>query len=158
MHSCVHTWTLHVLNKEWDGGMVDVAIECVASHVPDRNARDAWVTQQKLVQYAAKCWSFITRGIVNEDQGKLALAEQMYERALQGYEKALGPEPVKTYVPALNATENLANLYEQLGRVSEAKEVYSYVLHGLEIVFGRSSKRYQDVNSALEALNIDDEH
>jgi len=82
----------------------------------------------------------------------------MYERALQGYEKALGPEPVKAYVPALNATQNLADLYEQLGRVSEARETYSCVLDGLEIVFGRPRKRFQDVATALEALRIDGGH
>ena len=82
----------------------------------------------------------------------------MYEQALQGCEKALGSELVKTYIPALNTTKNLANLYKQLSRVSEAKEAYSCVLRGLEIVFGRSSKRFQDVAAAFEALCIDNGH
>jgi tetratricopeptide (TPR) repeat protein len=69
------------------------------------------------------------------DRGKLVKAEQMYQRALQGYKKALGPVSVKTYVPALNTTQNLAILYKQLSRVSEAKEAYSRVLYGLEVVF-----------------------
>jgi hypothetical protein len=68
----------------------------------------------------------------------------MYQRALQGYEKALGTELVKTYIPALNTTENLATLYKHLGRVSEAEKAYSHVLRGLEKVFGRSSRQYQD--------------
>ena len=36
------------------------------------------------------------------DQGKLAEAEQMYQRALQGYEKALGVENITTFIPVLN--------------------------------------------------------
>ena len=85
----------------------------------------------------------------------------MYQRSPQSFEKALGPEPVKAYVPALNTTQNLGSLYNQLGRVSEAKEAYSCLLHGLEMVFGRSSKRYQDTAAApevLEALYIDGGH
>jgi len=35
------------------------------------------------------------------DQGKLKEAEKMYQRALQGYEKALSSELVTTYIPTL---------------------------------------------------------
>ena len=48
----------------------------------------------------------------------------MYQRALQGYEKALGPEAVKRYIPALNTMENLADLFKDTDRVREAKELY----------------------------------
>jgi Tetratricopeptide repeat len=41
------------------------------------------------------------------DQGKLAAAEQMYERALAGYEKALSPEHTST----LDSVHCLGNLY-----------------------------------------------
>lgn len=77
----------------------------------------------------------------------------MYQRAIQGYEKALGYNPAKTYIPALNATENLAILYKQMGSASKAEEMYTRALYGLEAVFGQSSKRYQDVISALADLH-----
>ena len=32
----------------------------------------------------------------------------MYERALQGYEKAMGHDQVDTYIPALNTIQNFA--------------------------------------------------
>jgi len=76
----------------------------------------------------------------------------MYVRALRGYEKALGREGVKIYFPALNTVQNLAVLYKQLGRVNEAKGMYSRALDGLEVVLGHSSKRYQDILTALTAL------
>lgn len=82
----------------------------------------------------------------------------MYQRPLQGYETALGHESVKAYVPALHATQNLVNLYMQLERTSGAKEAYSCVLYGMEVVFGSSSKRYQDAAAALEALGINNGH
>lgn len=79
----------------------------------------------------------------------------MYQRAIQGYEKALGHDSVKTYIPALNATQNLAILYKQMGSASKAEEMYTRALYGLEAVFGHSSKRYQDVISALADLHDD---
>ena len=50
-------------------------------------------------------------GILYKDQGKLDEAEKMFQWALQGYEKALGREPVKTYIPALNTAYNLGLLF-----------------------------------------------
>jgi hypothetical protein len=41
-------------------------------------------------------------------QDKLGEAEQMYQRALAGYEKALGPE----HTSILNTVHNLGNLYK----------------------------------------------
>ncbi|KZL79498.1 kinesin light chain 1 [Colletotrichum incanum] len=38
----------------------------------------------------------------------------MYERALQGYEKALGPNAIKSYIPALNTLQNLGSLFKKL--------------------------------------------
>jgi hypothetical protein len=111
MHSCVHSWTIHFLNQEWDVGMVRLALECVGSHVLDMAACKAWVTQRRLIRHAVRCWYFIEKGIISEDgiawvlgslgnlyldQDKLGEAEKMYERALQGYEKALDPEHTST--------------------------------------------------------------
>jgi tetratricopeptide (TPR) repeat protein len=91
-------------------------------------------------------------GFLYADQGKMDEAEEMYVRALQGYEKALGRERVKACLPALNTMENLAELHGQLGRINDAKAVYSRALDGLKIVLGRSSKRCQDIRAALAAL------
>jgi hypothetical protein len=48
------------------------------------------------------------------DQGKLVEAEQMFERALQGREKAWGPEHTST----LNTVNNLGNLYANQGELA----------------------------------------
>jgi hypothetical protein len=42
-------------------------------------------------------------GVLYADQGKLDKAEKMYQRALQGYEKALGADNVTTYILASKA-------------------------------------------------------
>jgi hypothetical protein len=35
MHSCVHLWTKHVVNEEWDSNMARLVVNCVGLHVPD---------------------------------------------------------------------------------------------------------------------------
>lgn len=54
------------------------------------------------------------------DQGKLAEAEKMYQRALQGYEKALGLEHTST----LAAVNNLGLFYADQGKLDEAEKMY----------------------------------
>jgi hypothetical protein len=46
-------------------------------------------------------------GILYADQGKIVEAEEMYVRALRGYEKAVGKDHWRTQT----ATRNLQNLY-----------------------------------------------
>lgn len=55
MHSCVHSWTIHVLNQEWDAEMASLALECVGSHVPDSEAHRWWVTQRRLIRRVTRC-------------------------------------------------------------------------------------------------------
>jgi len=59
-------------------------------------------------------------GLLYSDQGRLAEAEAMYQRALAGKEKALGPEHTST----LNTINNLGNLYINQGRLVEAEAMY----------------------------------
>jgi tetratricopeptide (TPR) repeat protein len=294
MHSCVHSWTIHVLNPEWEAGIAKTALECVGSHVPSPKKRKYWVILNRLIRYAARCWDMVVKEVVKEDeiarvlhsladlyshrghlgeaekmyqralqgkekawgpehtstlgmvhnmgvsyayqgkldeaekmyqralqgkekalglehtstldtvgnlgllhadqgkldeaekmyqralqefekawglehtsildtvnnlgnlyanQGKMDEAEKMYQHALQGYEKALGRERVKTYIPALTTMQNLAVLYQQFGRVNKANDMYSRALDGFETVLGRSSKRCQDILTALAALS-----
>jgi len=56
--------------------------------------------------------------------GYLREAERMYERALQGYEKALGPRKIGQYVPALNTAYNLGILFQNVGQPGEAKHMF----------------------------------
>jgi len=72
-------------------------------------------------------------GLLCADQGKLVEAEQMYQRALQGYEKAWGPEHTST----LDTVNNLGNLYADQGKLIEAEQMYQRALqarrrHGVQ--------------------------
>jgi tetratricopeptide (TPR) repeat protein len=56
----------------------------------------------------------------------------MYQRALQGKEKAWGLEHTST----LDTVNNLGNLYTNLGRLDEAEKMYQRALQGKEKAWG----------------------
>ena len=64
---------------------------------------------------------------------------------------------MRTYIPALNTAENMANLFQQTGRLQEAELFYGQALVGVEAVFGRLSDRYRGLVSALDALRSNSE-
>ena len=86
-------------------------------------------------------------GFLYEDQGKLGEAEQMYNRALQGKEKALGPNHTST----LNTVNNLGLLYQDQGKLGEAEQMYNRALRGYEEALGNES--LQTYQPALNTMN-----
>ena len=79
-------------------------------------------------------WELHRLGELYEDQGKLDEAEKMYQRALQGYEKAWGPDHTST----LATVNNLGNLYADQGKLDEAEKMYQRALQGKEKEIGRA--------------------
>ncbi|SLM37476.1 nb-arc and tpr domain protein [Lasallia pustulata] len=65
-------------------------------------------------------------GGVDKDHGKMAEAEAMYRRALEGYEKAWGPE----HMSMLDTVNNLGVLYKDQGKMAEAEAMYRRALEG----------------------------
>lgn len=99
VHSCVHSWMVFVLNKEWDESLACLAVTCVSSKVPNTDEKDGWLLQRRLLPHATRHnvfivdgrlgkdgldWAFHNLGSLYAEQGKLAKAEKMYIRALQG--------------------------------------------------------------------------
>src|SRR5271155_4042127 len=159
MHSCVHSWTVSVLNKEWDESLAKLALTCIASEIPSNDEKDWWLLQRRLLQHALRHEQFITDGKVKTegmewalhwlghlyaDQGKLAEAEAMYTRALQGKEEALGPKHTST----LGTVNNLGTLYADQGKLAEAEAMYTRALQGKEEALGLKL-----VSSYIPALN-----
>jgi len=93
-------------------------------------------------------------GNLYNDQDKLAEAEKMYERALKGYEDAIGLENVGIYKPALNTMWNRGDLYVKRGELTQAREAYSGALMGFQIILGPSSNECQKIKAAFELLNF----
>ena len=159
VHSCVHSWTVFVLNKEWDEGLARLALHCVASKVPMRDETDSWMLQRRLLQHAVRQeqatienkvdtegmeWALHSLGILFSDQNKLAEAEKMYIRALQGYEKALGPKHIST----LQTVNNLGLLYADQGKLAEAEKMYIRALQGRKKALGpKHTSTLQTINN-----------
>ena len=158
IHGCVHSWVVNVLNQEWDSDLAKLALKFVGSHVPGTESAKWWLTQRRLLQHAARCWHAVLNGIVTDsgveyelnglgilyaNQGKLDEAEKMYQRALQGYEKAWGPDHTST----LDTVHNLGILYADQGKLDEAEKMYQRALQGKEKAWG------PDHTSTLDTVN-----
>ncbi|CAF9940046.1 hypothetical protein IMSHALPRED_001733, partial [Imshaugia aleurites] len=119
-----------------------LASTIVGSAVPSQEEKEYWLTQQRLLGHADRCIRFLQRldtpdetgysgsnhafhnlGLLPADQGKLAEAEKMYERALEAYEKALGPEHKST----LDTVNNLGLLYADQGKLAERTSTLSKI-------------------------------
>ncbi|KAF4416199.1 Nephrocystin-3 [Colletotrichum fructicola] len=85
------------------------------------------------------------------DQGRLKEAEAMYDRALQGYEKARGPEHTST----LMTVNNLGLLYSDQGRLKEAEAMYERALQGKEKALGPDHTSTLDTVHNLGSLYKD---
>ncbi|CAN9212127.1 unnamed protein product [Alternaria alternata] len=84
-----------------------------------------------------------TLGNLYADQGRLGEAEQMYERALRGFEEALGVGHSST----LQTVNNLGNLYANQGRSGKAEQMFERALRGKEEALGVGH------SSTLETVN-----
>jgi calcineurin-like phosphoesterase family protein len=167
IHGCVHSWSVHVLNKEWDYSLAIVALKSVALHVPGEQVNRPWLTQRRLLQHAARCYYIVFNGLVLDNdtarayfslgylfnsQRKLVEAEQMYQR-VQGYEKALGVENITTYIPALNTIWNFGLLFEEENDLVKARVMYSKALTGYEKVVGPNHPKSHSIRERLRALD-----
>jgi tetratricopeptide (TPR) repeat protein len=91
--------------------------------------------------------------ILYANQGKLVEAEQMYQQALQSYKKAIGPDLISSYVPALNTTFNLGLLFEHQANIATAKTMFLKALCGYEQVFRPDHAKSESVQNKLCALD-----
>ncbi|KAK6384171.1 hypothetical protein LTR81_027439 [Elasticomyces elasticus] len=147
IHECVHSWTIHVLNKRWDDTLAEFAVSAVGQHAPSQMAKEPWTTQRRLLQHAERCIEYLPRlestppniaeslhdiGNLFSKQDKMREAEEMYLRALRGFEEAWGPKHTST----LFTVNNLGNLYKNQGKMQEAEEMYLRALRGMEEAWG----------------------
>ncbi|CAK1364181.1 unnamed protein product [Cercospora beticola] len=131
MHSCVHSWTRDVLNAEPDEHLARTALFCVANFVPNTDSAEWWVIQRRLFNHANRqlhghasvgddaSWACYHLGVLYQNQGKLADAEEMYNRALPGHERKLGPDHESTLLTVCN----LSVVYKRQGKLAEAEKM-----------------------------------
>ncbi|KAJ5458800.1 hypothetical protein N7530_010744 [Penicillium desertorum] len=152
MHNCVHDWTLGALNKN-----VDIGYYWYAFHYVDATTngveRDSLghITFFRSAGHAIRLVQqrFLESDMISDPtpfqlekisrvsallqaQIQLAAAEQMYTRALAGYEKALGPDHTST----LRTANDLGNLYRDQGKLDQAEQMFIWALARYEKVLG----------------------
>ena len=88
--------------------------------------------------------AFRNIGVLYSDQNKFDGAGEMYLRALQGYEEALGAKHTST----LDTVNSLGNLYWSQGKLDAAEKMYMRALQGYEEALGD-----EIVKTYIPALN-----
>ncbi|CRL23393.1 unnamed protein product [Penicillium camemberti] len=139
MHNCVHDWTLAALNRNIDVSYYWYSLDCVRAAL-DWNDYDSWghLIFSRTVHHALRLLhqrfldvpdrpgdtnldkTFIVASFLSE-QAQLHAAEQMYPRALDGYEKLPRPD----WTLALRVLDSLGWLYSKdQGRQDEAERMF----------------------------------
>ncbi|KAI5460664.1 hypothetical protein BGZ63DRAFT_488662 [Mariannaea sp. PMI_226] len=167
VHECVHAWMKYALNAEQDISMAHLAMSCIASRIPDKDEANYFLVQRRLLLHVDICSSRLIElvqlddidcgsithrfGSLYADQCRYAKAEAMYNRSLQGREKAWGPEHTST----LDTVNDLGLLYADQGRYSEAEAMYNRALQGNEKAWGPEHVWTLDIVNNLGILYVE---
>ncbi|KAB8231567.1 Pfs, NB-ARC and TPR domain protein [Aspergillus alliaceus] len=148
MHPVIQDWCLYIASSRRNANLVqlsELALISVGYAVPGIDERNYAEIQRRLIPHAnyvrhgdvsrdnAAAWgAFHGLGNLYSNQGKLKEAEQMYQRALAGSEKALGPDHIST----LEIVNNLGVLYKDQGKLKKAEQMFQRVLVDNEKALG----------------------
>jgi tetratricopeptide (TPR) repeat protein len=172
MHAVLHRWCGYLAEEEEQQELGCLAAGLVASSVPLQSDTEFWKKRKRIMAHGLR-----VSGWINEDSGlgkervieasvrpghfhnlgyllddeDRQRAEKMYQRALQGREKAWGPEHTST----LDTVNNLGILYKNLGRLDEAEKMYQRALQGKEKAWGPEHTSTLDTVNNLGALYAD---
>jgi tetratricopeptide (TPR) repeat protein len=158
MHSVLHKWCSDITKDTEQQEFGCLAASLVASNVPLDSEADYWTKRKRIMAHGLCVYQWIEK--LGEAYGKRSIApsvppshlhglgylfdldhmhqaEQMYLRALHGYEKAHGPDSELIFC----AVNNLGDLYSRLGRLEEAELMLQRALHGLEKILGPEDER-----------------
>ena len=170
MYTCVHDWTLAALNKSVDTQLYWYAFDSVAVSVNNQD----WESFKRLIFAPVSAYArrlvhhrFYKNNLTDimptrlddavciaellKQQVQLAAAEQMYGRALAGYEAVLG----RDYTSTLDTVNNLGLLYSDQGKLVEM--IRLVLIWGIESVnlfgkLGRLLLQIQDDSNAQIAF------
>ena len=152
VHPVLHQWCYQASEDEM-AEMAWLAFVLVASSAPENTIANYTLVQRRLLPHCDRLFSLVRVttakapfhveklslhdachiiGILYMHQGKFTKAEDMYVRALAGYEKALGPKHTST----LNTVNNLGRLYRDQGKLREAEDMLMRALTGFEKALG----------------------
>ena len=163
IHQVVHDWCAETINHGCRDLML-AALMIVGTASPGHLEAEYWLLEQRLLPHADRCVQQMDTsegpyhlklveasdalhsvGFLFADQGKHAEAEKMYRRALDGYEKAWGPDHTST----LDTVNNLGLLYADQGKHAEAEKMYRRAPDGYT-----NTRGFNHPNTRLIARNL----
>jgi tetratricopeptide (TPR) repeat protein len=164
MHSVLHRWCGYLAGEEEQDELGCLAVGLVVSNVLSKSDVEFWRKRKRIMAHGLRVSGWIEKysgsdkervvkalimpgylhnlGYLFEDNDRQR-AVQMYQRALQGFEKSWGLEHTST----LNTVNNLAGLYWKLGQLNKAEQMYQRALQGFEKAWG------PEHTSTLETVN-----
>ena len=168
LHACVHDWVLEYLIGKFDITLFGLAMHCIAQNVASHSMPEFWLINSRLNHHALRIehchqseivnWNIIDMkdiycmGYLDSMMGRPKEAEAMYQRALDGYEKAWGREHTST----LDIVNNLGNLYSNQGNLVEAEKMYQRALEGFTKLRGPDHPKVKIVRRNLNKLQVHD--
>ncbi len=169
IHPVVHDWCVETISR----GKLELMMlttTTVGFAAPGETEPGYWLMQQRLLPHANRCIqqlstvnvpsatedqdiddAFHNLGLLYADQGKLTEVEKVYQRALEGREKAWGAEHTST----LDTVNNLGALYKNQGKLAEAEKMYQRALQGKEKAWGAEHTSTLDTVNNLGLLYAD---
>ena len=172
MHSVLHHWCFHTF-EENKATMSWLALIVVASAVPSESVLHYSLIQRRLLPHCDHVYSIPQRylqdafknreylpslsracynlGYLYSNQGKMKEAEDMYLRALAGYEKAWGPE----HKQALDTRYNLGLLYKERSMFRKAVQQFEHVVQGYTKLLGPEHSETVETLNQLENCEVD---
>ncbi|OKL55669.1 hypothetical protein UA08_08961 [Talaromyces atroroseus] len=162
-HPVVHQWAFHIQDEHQRTELSRLAVLVIGYAVPDMHATEYHQKQRQLFPHAESWIERMERatadtiievnkevsyalhrmGMLLSDRGNLLKAEKMYQRALEGKEKAWGPDHTST----LDTVNNLGLLYADQGKLADAEKMYQRALEGKEKAWS------PDHTSTLDTVN-----
>ncbi|KAJ5293286.1 uncharacterized protein N7443_009239 [Penicillium atrosanguineum] len=156
MHSCVHDWTIHVLDdplngKKWHPETLKLALFCLRQHLPTKGYAKYWTPHPRLLKHTSRCQRILDDievctenddikslmscmhflGNLYRDQGKLDRAEMMFRQALRKMEMPKIDVRLKAML-----LHNLGAVIHQQGRNVEAEKLLKEALDLKRETFG----------------------
>jgi len=172
MHSVLHRWCGQLVEDKEQHVLGCIAAGIVAINVPSESEPEFSKKRKRLLGHAigVSAW-LINTGFAEEEETDVGMIQEstyynlgyffagedrqkavkMYQRALQGYEKAWGLEHTST----LDTVNNLGLLYADLGRLDEAEKMYQRALQGKEKAWGLEHTSTLDTVNNLGNLYAD---
>ncbi|KAH8595394.1 hypothetical protein B0O99DRAFT_686812 [Bisporella sp. PMI_857] len=161
-HPVAHRWAYYSQGEGPRPRLAQLAVIVVGCAVPHSSSQDYSTMQRRLLPHAQACSRWIEinktglssishKGESIENQGKLGEAEEMYQRALQGFEKALGAE----HASILETVHNLGVLYADQGKLGDAEKMYQRALQGKEKALGAEHTSTLNTVNSLGVLYKD---